>query len=152
MLLNSICRDKWNLLACCLSIKSKRYYNVEDTSMMYLVPIQLEGISAILSKTILLYFNSISYCLWMYVCIQNAKLNFSMYFTSRSSRPADSIPSEHDGNSKREPVSQNQGSPSQQHLGNLHTLFHDLCFVWPKRVSDNLPVRHMTLESNDTNG
>ena len=83
----------------------------------------------------------------MYVCIQNAKLNFSMYFTSRSSRPADSIPSEHDGNSKREPVSQNQGSPSQQHLGNLHTLFHDLCFVWPKRVPVYTWHRNQTIQT-----
>ena len=36
--------------------------------------------------------------------------------------PSDSIPPEHDGNSERKPVSQNQGSPSQHHLRNIHTL------------------------------
>ena len=75
-------------------------------------------------------------------------------------RPADSIPPEHDGNSKRESVSQNHGSPSQQHLGIIHTrtytgwwlktLFHDVCFVWP--CVGLLTCLDMAPESNNTNG
>ena len=64
-------------------------------------------------------------------------------------RPADSIPPEHDGNSKRKSVSQNQGSSSQQHLGNLHTNTHTRTHahtqrrgaMFSKYVIYGLPVR-----------
>ena len=73
----------------------------------------------------MLYFNSRSYCLWMYVCIQNGKLNFSMYFTSGSSRNGHI---DHDqlidGNSKRKPVSQNQESTTSGKSSHTHTRTH----------------------------